>query len=237
MSLPKINHPVFKITIPSTKKALSFRPYTVKEEKLIIMMKEQDNITDVVETLKQLINNCCVDKIDINNLALFDIEYIFVKLRSKSVGEEIELVYTDGEDKIKFNVDLDQVEVKFNPEHSKKIPLIDNYGITMRYPNYEVMLKLDQLVTKDSNVADINNMMFEVMLDCIENVYDDKQIYKDFTKEDLENFVLSLPMACTDKIKTFFDTMPSLEYTTKVKNKKGEEKDVTLRGLKDFFIF
>lgn len=233
MSLPKINHHLFKITIPSTKKSYNFRPYTVKEEKLLLMIKESEVITEIVETIIQIINNCCVDSIDTKSLAIFDIEYIFIKLRAKSVGEEIELVYTEDDNKTKFTVDLDKVEVKFNPDHTKKIAMIDDIGVTMRYPSYTDMIKLQDLVDKKTNIDDF---IYEMLIDCVENVYDDKQVYNEFTKEEIEKFVLSLPMECSVKFREFFDTMPSLQHEIEVKLKDNSIKKITLRGLKDFFI-
>jgi len=233
MSLPKINHHLFKITIPSTKKSYNFRPYTVKEEKLLLMMKDSNNIVDIVDTIIQIINNCCVDTIDTKSLAIFDIEYIFVKLRAKSVGEEIELVYTEDDNKVKFTVDLDKVEVKFNPDHSKRISLFDDVGVTMRYPTYTDMIKLQNLVDKKNNVDDF---IYEMLISCVDSVYDDKQVYNEFTKEEIEKFVLALPIECSAKFRQFFDTIPSLEHEIEVKLKDNSIKKIMLRGLKDFFI-
>jgi hypothetical protein len=237
MSLPKVVHPTFKITIPSTKKALTFRPYTVREEKILLMMKESESIPDVVDALRQVIINCCMEDIDVSKLALFDIEYIFVKIRAKSVGEILELQLNEGEKPIKFTVNLDDVEIKFNPTHTNKIMLFDQYGVTMKYPTFDVMLKLDTFIKENKDTKKINEFIFDVIISCIDNVFDDEKVYKDFTKEELDNFVLSLPVEASNKLREFFDTMPSLEHTVTLKNKEGETKDITLRGLKDFFIF
>jgi hypothetical protein len=233
MSLPKINHHLFKITIPSTKKSYNFRPYTVKEEKLLLMMKDSEIISDIVDTIIQIINNCCVDTIDTKSLAIFDIEYIFIKLRAKSVGEEIELVYTEDDNKVKLTVDLDKVEVKFNPDHSKKLALFDDIGVTMRYPSYKDMIKLQDILDKKTNIDDF---IYEMLIDCVENVYDDKQVYNEFSKEEIEKFVLSLPMECSAKFRQFFDTMPALQHEIEIKLKDNSIKKIMLRGLKDFFI-
>lgn len=236
MALPKITHPVFKITIPSTKKALSFRPYTVKEEKLLVMMQSTKELNDVVDVVKQIINNCCVEDIDVNKLAIFDIEYIFVKLRSKSVGESIELVYTFGDEnrtQTKFTVNLDDVEVKFNPDHQQKFLVNGNVGLIMRYPSINTMLTLQDALTK----GDADEVVFNIFVDCVESVFDDDSVYTSFTRDEINDFVLSLPSSAIDKIKTFFDTMPVLEHRTVVKKKDGTTEEVVLRGLKDFFIF
>ena len=155
MALPKITHPVYKIKIPSTKKVLSFRPYTVKEEKLLLMIKSSEEISDAVDVLKQVITNCAVEPIDVDKLALFDIEYIFVKMRSKSVGEEVELVYSQGDNKAKFLINLEEVEVKFNPAHETKFMLTETIGISMNYPSFDAMLKLDEKIVKDEEIETI----------------------------------------------------------------------------------
>jgi hypothetical protein len=229
MALPKITHPIFKITIPSTKQSLSFRPYTVKEEKLLLFVKTEENISEVVDVLKQVINNCCVEGIDTEKLALFDIEYIFIKLRAKSVDSNIELNYRKGEMVTPFVVDLNSVEIKFNPEHEKKFMLYDNIGVTMRYPSFKEMSNLEVLMTDD--------IIFDLFTSCIENVFDDNKVYTEYTKEEMDEFVLSLPRECVDKIKKFFDTMPLLEHKQTIKYKDGTNEEITLSGLKDFFIF
>ena len=233
MALPKITHPVFKITIPSTKKAVSFRPYTVKEEKLLMMVKTSTEPGDVSETLKQVITNCCVESINVDKLAMFDIEYIFVKLRSKSVGEVVELTYTKDGSKIEFEVNLENVKVKIDPDHKKQFILTGNVGVNMNYPSLDDIVKLENIDEK----TDVDQFMFDMFIRCIENVFDDNTVYKDFTLEELEKFVLDLPRETIPVIKKFFDTMPVLEHVVPVKFKNGTVEEVTLRGLKDFFIF
>lgn len=229
MALPKITHPIFKITIPSTKQNLSFRPYTVKEEKLLLFIKNEENISEVIDVLKQVITNCCVETIDTEKLALFDIEYIFIKLRAKSVDSNIELNYRKGEQLTSFVVDLNSVEVKFNPKHEKKFMLYDNIGVTMRYPSFKEMYNLEDLIT--------DTIIFDLFTSCIENVFDDNKVYTEFTKEEMDEFVLQLPRECIEKVKTFFDTMPVLEHKQMIKYKDGTTEEITLSGLKDFFIF
>lgn len=233
MSLPKINHPVFKVTIPSTKKTVSFRPYTVREEKLLVMMQSSENVEDIISVLKQVINNCCVEEIDVDKLAIFDIEYLFLKLRAKSVGETIELVYSADNENIKFNVNLENVEVKFNPEHKQKFLVHENIGVVMKYPSIDTTLTLEKALKSENP----DEVVFDIFVDCIESVFDDQTVYKDFSKQDISDFVLSLPSTAVEKIKEFFNTMPVLEHTVKLKKKDETTEDVVLRGLKNFFIF
>ena len=233
MALPKITHPVFKITIPSSKKTLSFRHYTVKEEKLLMLVKTSEDQTDVIETLKQVITNCCVESIDVDKLAMFDVEYLFIKLRSKSVGETIELNYTLGDVRTLFEVNLERVEVIIDPEHKRQFMLYGNIGVNMNYPNIKHMINIDTALGNEA----IDDVLFNMFIDCIDNVFDDNTIYKEFTKQELTNFILDLPRESIVSIKKFFDTMPVLEHVVPVKMKDGTVEQVTLRGLKDFFIF
>jgi hypothetical protein len=234
MALPKINHLVFTINIPSTQKKLTFRPYTVKEEKLLLFMKDNENISEAIETLKQVINNCCVDPIDVEKLAIFDIEYIFIKLRAKSVDSSIELNYRKNDMITSFVVDLNAVEIKFDPKHSKKFLLTEDVGVSMNYPSFSSMIKLEELIKEGTNVDDF---LFDIFIDCIDNIFDNDKVYTDFTKEEANEFIFSLPRSSIDPIKNFFDTMPSLEHTQTITYSDKTKEEVTLRGLKDFFIF
>jgi hypothetical protein len=234
MALPKITHPVFKITIPSTKKALNFRPYTVKEEKLLLFVKDNDNLSESIDVLKQIINNCCVDGVDVNKLALFDIEYIFIKLRARSVDSTIELNYRKGTEVTPFVIDLNSVEIKFDPKHERKFIVYDNIGVSMNYPTFDDMSLLEKNLKEKTNA---DNDVFDLFINCIDTVFDDNKVYDEFTKEEIEEFIFSLPRECIEKIKTFFDTMPVLEHKQIVKYKDGSTEEVVLRGLKDFFIF
>jgi hypothetical protein len=234
MALPKITHPVFKITIPSSKKVLNFRPYTVKEEKLLLFMKDNESLSESVDVLKQIITNCCVDEINVNKLALFDIEYIFIKLRAKSVDSTIELIYRKGSETTPFVVNLDSIEIKFDPKHERKFIVHDNIGVSMNYPTFDDMAKLEKVIKEKTNADDY---VFDLFINCIDTVFDDNKVYDEFTKEELEEFIFSLPRECTEKIKNFFDTMPVLEHKQPITYKDGSADEVVLRGLKDFFIF
>lgn len=234
MALPKIQHPTFKIKIPSTQKDSIFRPYTVREEKLLLMMQGSKNLEEAVDVLKQIITNCNVSEdVNVDKLALFDIEYLFVKIRSKSVDEHVDLVYNFGGEKVNFKVNLEEVEVVRNPEHQQKFIIHENIGVCMKYPTFSTMLRMEQLNAEDKLTDDF---MFDMFIDCIDYIFDNDQIYQDFTKEELTTFVLSLPSSCSDKIETFFSTIPSLEHKVSLKKKDGTVETVVLRGLKDFFI-
>jgi len=231
MALPKIVHPTYNITLPSTKKKINIRPFTVQEEKLLFMAKASDNPADVLFSVKQIIKNCIIDKVDVDKLATFDIEYLFIKLRAKSVGEVIDLEYTEpgSKDPIKFKINLDNIEVNFNPDHTNKIIVKDDIGIVMRYPSLEEIAIIN-------NAENEEDAAFEVLLSCVDKIFDKDTVYSDFTKQDLNEFVNNLPFDAMQKLKNFFETMPAVEHTVKLKNKQGEEKTIVLKGISSFFL-
>jgi hypothetical protein len=228
MALPKIKHPTYTITIPSTKKQVNFRPFTVQEEKLLLMARASEKSDDIVSTIKQIIQNCIIEPVDVDKLATFDIEFIFLRLRAKSVGEVVELEYKDEEVPVKFKVNLEEVQVKYNPDHKNKFNVHEDIGVLMRYPT------LDEIIAVESS-ADKEEAIFNVLFKCVDKIYDKETVYNDFTEKELQEFMDSLPMDALLKIKEFFDTMPSVEHTVSLKNSKGETKDILLKGLNSFF--
>lgn len=232
MALPKIKHPTYKVVIPSSKQPINLRPFTVQEEKLLLMAKASEKSEDVLATVKQIIQNCIVEPIDVNKLATFDIEYIFIKLRSKSIGEVVDLEYREDEDDpdnvVKFRVNLEEIEVKFNKDHSNKIAVFDDVGIVMRYPTLEEVKMLEESDNEEENI-------FKILVSCIETIYDKDEVYSEYSEKELEDFINSLPMESMNKIKTFFETMPAIEHTVKIKDKKGKVKEITLKGINSFF--
>lgn len=238
MALPEIRHSIFKLKIPSNKKEIRFRPYTVKEEKLLLTSKLSDDIDEVIETLKQVIRNCVLDDLNVDKLAMFDIEYLFVNLRKVSVSDVVELFVEHGGKKIPFEVNLGNVHVHFPKDHTNIINVNDSISMKMKYPNMSQMLKLEDTAgSENATLTKVDDCVFDMFIDCIESVMDDEKVYNDFTKEELTTFVLSLPSDNNTKIANFFNTMPSLEHTVNVKLPDGESTEVKLKGLKDFFIF
>jgi hypothetical protein len=238
MSLPEIKHPIFKLTVPSTKKSISYRPYTVKEEKLLLTVRMSDDLEEVIETLKQVINNCVLDDISVDKLAMFDIEYIFINLRKVSVSNEVEMYITHEEKRVPFTLDLDKVQVVFKPDHTNVIHINDDLGIKMKYPNMNQMLKLEEIYAEpEYDVKKVDEYLFNIFISCIDNIFDSKKVYNEFSKEELETFVLSLPVENNKKILEFFRTMPTLEHTVNVELPDGTMKEAKLSGLRDFFTF
>lgn len=232
-NLPKIEYPIHKIKIPSLKKEYPFRPFLVKEEKLLLMSKESENASDTLSAIKQIINNCCLDrKLDINKLAIFDLEYIFLKLRAISVNNVVKVTYKDNEDEklYNFEINLDQIQIKYPDKIDNNIKITDNSGIVMRYPSAALY--------DDQEFLNLEkNYMFELIIRCIESIYYEDQIYlcKDYKKEELIDFLDSLDIKTFEKIQTFLVNVPKMEYVINYKNSMGNDREIILNSLNDFF--
>lgn len=230
MALPKIKHPTYSITIPSTKQQVTIRPFTVQEEKLLLMAKASEKLDDVIDCMVKIVKNCIIEPVDVSKLATFDIEYIFIKLRSKSVGEIVDLEYNDSETgTVNFQVNLEEIEVKYFPEHTPKIKVFDDIYVKMRYPSLDDMKAVGGDINED-NIVDI-------LYKCIEQMYDDNEVYTEYSKEELEEFINNLPVDSIANITKFFNTMPVVEHTVTLKNREGQTKEVLLRGINSFFTF
>ena len=229
MSLPKLNSPVYEAILPSTEKVIKFRPFLVKEEKVLLTAMEDGSQTALMNAIKTILKNCVQGKINVDRLPLFDIEYLFLKLRSKSVGEisEIGLKCTDTEcgGVNQISINMDEIEV-YKPEgHNRKIMISDEIGVMMSYP-----------VIKTAGITEEDGL--EIVKDCIEMVFTEEETHErdSFTKKELDEFIDSMDTKQFGKIKEFFDTMPKLQHTINYKCEKcGEDKEVTLQGLDSFF--
>jgi hypothetical protein len=233
MALPKLMHPVFELNIPSTKQKVKFRPFLVKEEKLLLMAKQSGDQKDIVTVLKQIINNCDVDSaVVVDSLASFDIEYLFLKLRAKSVNNLIELAYTDFEDEetYKFELNADDIEVVFDEKHTNIIKLTEQSGIVMKYPSMDLM-------SKAIENTDISNLLFYMIKGCMDQYFEDDKIvlFSDSKPEEVDEFVDSLPTSVIRDFEMFFDTMPKLYHKMEYTNKKGTDRVIELKTLEDFF--
>ena len=232
MSLPKISHPTFNVVIPSTKTKVRLRPFLVREEKILLLAQTSEDPSDISDAIKQVINNCAIDTVDVDQLTTFDLEYLFLKLRAKSVGNVIELKYTDpGDEKVyDIVVDLDDVEMLINPEHTTKIEISKTSGLMLRYPKADMAGDLKNIQTEV-------DLLFSIIKYCIEKVYDEDNVYvmADFSEEEIDEFVNELNVDAFQKIQKFFETMPRLHYEAKYKTKDGDERSVVLKTLTDFF--
>ena len=236
MALPKLNTPTYELEVPSTDDKIKYRPFLVKEEKILMIAMESKDNTQIVNAVKDIVSLCTFEKLDIANLPMFDVEYIFLQIRAKSVGEVSKLKLLCPDDKKTYaNVDLDltEVQVQVGDDHTNKIELTDDMGIIMTYPT------IDSFLDSGIEKIDANNML-DVISSCVLQIYENKgeKVYqaKDQTKKELTEFIESMNSGQFRKLQSFFDTMPKLKHTIKVKNPKTKKSnDVTLTGLNDFF--
>ena len=236
MALPKLNTPTYELEVPSTDEKIKYRPFLVKEEKILMIAMESKDNGQIVNAVKDIVSECTFNKLDIANLPMFDVEYIFLNIRAKSVGEVSKLKLLCPDDKKTYadvEVDLSEVQVQVDGEHTNKIELTDSMGMIMTYPT------IDSFQEGGIQTISASNML-EVVGSCILQIYEDKgeKVYqaKDQTKKELTEFVESMNTGQFQQVQKFFDTMPKLKHTIKVKNPKTKKSsDVTLTGLNDFF--
>ena len=233
MTLPTMNIPTYELEVPSTKKKLAYRPFLVKEEKILLMAMEEDKEAQLNRALKQVVNNCTFEKIKVDKLPLFDLEYIFLRIRAKSVGEVTKLsllCQDDGETYVPVEIDLEEIEVEFQEGHTTKIELTEDVGIIMSYPTFEFL---------DLNIAEADvNTLFTLIGNSIHQIYEGETVHEraDFNKKELKTFLESLTSEQFKKVQNFFETMPRLRHTIEIENPKTKVKNsVTLEGLQAFF--
>ena len=243
--LPKIDVPVFSINLISTGKEVKFRPFTVKEEKLFLMANESSDLKTVIDTTKQVLNNCIISDVDIDKLPVFDIEYLFLNIRARSVSEIINLNYKcnndikneEGDDTHKCNhavqidVNILDIKPKNDVKQDTKIQITDKVGMVMKYPNFDTVKKYDNVDQAD--------VIMKLTADCIEYIYDDDQIYyaKDTPEEELIDFIEGMQSKDLEKIKNFFDNMPKISKDLDFKcGKCGYEEKIIIEGIENFFV-
>ena len=236
MALPKLNTPTYELEIPSTDEKIKYRPFLVKEEKILMMALETKDNAQIVNAVKDIVNECTFNKVNISTMPMFDTEYIFLQIRSKSVGEVSKLKLLCPDDKKTYadvEVDLNEVKVQVGDDHTNKIELTKDMGIIMTYPNIDSFT--------ESGIQDINaSNMLEVIGSCILQIYEQKgeKVYeaKDQTKKELTEFIEQLNTKQFKDVQNFFDTMPKLKHEIKIKNPKTKkESKIILQGLNDFF--
>ena len=238
MPLPKIATPTYELEIPSLKKEIRYRPFLVKEEKILILAMESEDTKQIGNAVKAVISNCILTKgIKVDELSTFDIEYLFLNIRGKSVGESVDVLVTcpdDGTTQVPVSINLDEIQVQRNPEHSRDIKLDDNLTMRMKYPSMAEFIKNNFGANNSISVDD----SFELIGSCIEQVYNEEESWNpsDFSKKELNEFVEQLSSKQFKEIEKFFETMPKLSYTIKVKNPNTNvESEVVLEGLSAFF--
>ena len=236
MALPKIDVPIYELTVPSTDEKIKYRPFLVKEEKLLLIAMESGENSDILRAVKDIVDSCTFNKMKIGNMPMFDVEYIFLQIRAKAVGEVSTLrvlCLDDMKTYAKVQVDLNEIEVQVTDAHTNKIELSDEMGVIMKYPTVNSFVE-----NKIDDISPAN--MLDVIITCIDKIYDKKgeEVYdaKDSTKQELVDFVEQMNTTQFADVQKFFDTMPSLTHEITVKNPKTKkESKVTLNGLNDFF--
>lgn len=235
MALPKLNVPQYNVKLPSTGKTVKYRPFLVKEEKLLFLAMESGESADMIDAVKNILL-ACTDLKSVESLSTFDIEYLFLKIRTRSVGETVDVMLTcpdDDETQAQVSIPLDDIQVVADPEHKQEIQLTDDVIIKMNYPSLDMFVKMN-LEGKNPGMDEI----FELSASCAESISDKDQVYlcKDTPKKELMEFFESMNSKQFGEIQKFFETMPKLSHKVKVKNPKTEvESEVTLEGLAAFF--
>ena len=236
MALPKLNTPTYELEVPSTDEKIKYRPFLVKEEKILLMALESGKNADIIQAVKDIVSECTFGKIDLGTMPMFDIEYIFLNIRAKSVGEVSKIKLLCPDDKKTYTeteINLTEVQVQVDEEHTNKIELTDDMGMIMTYPTIDSF--------QDTGIQNVNaGNMLEVISSCILQIYEKngEKVYqaKDQTKKELIEFVEQLNTKQFKELQKFFDTMPKLKHTVKVKNPKTKKtSDIVLQGLNDFF--
>jgi hypothetical protein len=244
MALPKLDVPTYEVNLVSSGKPIRFRPFLVKEQKLFLMASESDDANEVVRTIRQVLKNCILDDIDVDSLPTFDLEFLFMNLRARSVEEIVDLKYKcnnlvkdeNGEEKrcggeVEIKLNLLEIKPTKNPNHTNKIQITDNLGICFKYPTFEMVQKYENLSE--------NEVMLSVLVDCIDYIYDKENIYyaKDSTRDELVEFIDNLQQKDVEKFEVFFETIPEIKKDVHFKcGKCGYEEDIVLKGLQNFFV-
>jgi len=233
MALPKIQFPIFSEKVPSTGETVKFRPFLVKEEKILLIAQQSDDKEDAIEAITQILNNCITSKIKVDELPIFDIEYLFLKIRSKSINNIVELKYQDTEDQevYDFTIDLDEINLSVPTDKKNTIKINDEIGLILKYPNFKSMKKFANMdPTNPEHTLDI-------IVQCIDKIYDKDTIYPagESTPEELKEFISNLRIDQMTKVYEFFEAMPKLIHTLEYTNKLGNSRKIVLEGISDFF--
>jgi hypothetical protein len=245
MALPKIDVPVYDINLPLTKKNVRYRPFLVKEEKILLMAMESGEEKTITDAIKQIVNNCCLEQIDVDELPILDLEFLFLNLRSKSVGEIVELQYKcnniikdeNGKEKncgnlVKFNINLLEIKPEFDTNHDNKILLGEKLGVLMKYPNFKSISNISE---DDGGVQSI----LKIISNSIDCVFDDDNMYyrKDISDSEMMEFLENLNREQFAKIQNFFETIPKIQKNVQFKCVKcGYNEQILIEGIQNFFV-
>ncbi len=232
MSLPTINTPTYELELPSSKETIKYRPFLVKEEKLLLMAMEEDDEKQMIGAIRQIVNNCTFEQLEVPKMPMFDLEYVFLRIRSKSVGEVASLrLLCDDDGKTYADVDipLEEVEVQFQEKHTNIIDVTEDIKVEMSYPTFEMVNNITEGSTKE---------VFDLIGKCVSKVIEGETVYErtDWTKKELNAFLDSLSSQQFQDIQEFFETMPKLSYEVEYENPETKKKNKrTLEGMQSFF--
>ena len=233
MALPKLDTPTYQLELPSNQQVVKYRPFLVKEQKILMMAQDADDKEDSYNMLAEIVDGCTFNNVDIKTMPIFDFEYLFMKIRCKSVGESAELSVLCPDDevtRVPVTIDLDGLDVQVEDGHSNVVGVNDSIKIIMRYPTVNDIKSVGEAET-------LNNVMTLLKV-CINEIHDGDTIHNmiDVTSKELDEFVDSLPTETFEKMATFFDTMPKLTHVIEVKNPKTEvTSEVVIQGMESFF--
>ena len=238
MPLPTISTPTYELILPSSDRKIKFRPFLVKEEKILILAMESQDSKQIAQAVKDVLKKCILTRgIKVEKLSTFDIEFLFLNIRGKSVGEDIEVMVTCPDDKktqVPMSINIDSIKVQKDKDHNRDIQLDETYTLRMRYPSLDEFIKNNFGAVEQMNVDDT----FDLIASCIDQVYSEEESWasEDCTKKELNDFVESLNSSQFKLVEKFFETMPKLSHTVKVTNPKTKvESDIVLEGLASFF--
>ena len=243
MALPKLDVPLYQVELPLSKQTVTFRPFLVKEEKILLMAMESDDEKSTILAVKQILNNCCQGSVDIENLPVTDLEFLFLNLRARSVGEIVDLRYKcnnkikdeNGEEKtcghvVQFSTNILEIKPEIQPEHTNKIEINDKLGMVMKYPTFKMM---------ENTKGDEAERIMDVVIGSIDYIYDDENLYyaKEVSKKELIEFVDSMTKEQFEKVQKFFETLPKIKKEIDFKcSKCGYNEHIVVEGIQNFFV-
>jgi hypothetical protein len=235
MALPQVSLPTYELEVPSTGKKIKYRPFVVKEEKILLLALESGDDKQIEDAVRTLLKNCIQSRVKLEDLAIFDLEYIFLNIRAVSVGEVVEMLLTcedDGETQIRYNLNLTEVQVSKPEGHDSKIMLSDTMGVIMKYPSFEEFVKVS-IIGKDTS-----SEVIDIMARCVDQIFDGEDVYDSSTtsKKEFVQFIEGLTNKQFEDVQSFFSEMPQLKHEIKLKNPNtGVDNEFVIQGLTNFF--
>jgi hypothetical protein len=233
MALPKIDLPIFEMALPSTGEKIKYRPFTVKEEKILLVAQEAKEASQEILAVKQVVNNCLIDK-DVSELAMFDLEYVILVLRSRSIDNNIEFTIKDPntQENVSLSIDLENIKITKSENHTNKIRINEEYILYLKYPTIDEYIKILEIDQTDPLVN------YLLMVSCLEKLASEDEVhhFKNYSTNEIDIFVETFSGEVIKKIQHFFETMPKLRHEMKYTNKEGKEQTFVIEGMRSFFI-